>query len=182
MKKKHLSLLVVLVIAAISICACGKRNTNLVEIGASRTLDDEGDVHYIDDVAIPLAAEAATSKTVGEASATLACINAERVSTGLQPLVWNTALEQTAQVRAQECVQSFSHTRPNGTDWWTVNSEIMYGENLAKNYFDAKSVVDAWMKSPDHRENILKPDFTTVAVAAFEAGDGTWYWAQIFGY
>ena len=85
-------------------------------------------------------------------------------------------------MRAQECQQKFSHQRPNGTDWWTVNSAIMYGENLAKNYYNANSVVQAWMDSPTHRENIMNGKFVSVGVAAFQAPDGAWYWAQAFGY
>jgi len=43
-------------------------------------------------------------------------------------------------------------------------------------------VVEAWMQSPTHRDNILKADFTTMGVAAYESEDGTMYWAQAFGY
>ena len=77
---------------------------------------------------------------------------------------------------------SFSHTRPNGSSWYTVNSKIMGGENLAYGYYDANSAVNAWMDSPTHRENILWPEFTKVAISVYAADDGTYYWAQEFGY
>ena len=84
-------------------------------------------------------------------------------------------------VRAQEAASKFSHTRPNGKDWYTVNSELMWGENLAKGYDSAQSVVDAWMASPTHAANILAGDFTTCSIAVFET-NGKLYFAQEFGY
>ena len=84
-------------------------------------------------------------------------------------------------VRAQEIVGTWSHTRPNGSDWYTVNSSIMYGENLAKGYSSASDCVAAWMASPTHRENVLYADFRTCGIAIYEQG-GAWYWAEEFGY
>ncbi len=74
-----------------------------------------------------------------------------------------------------------NHVRPNGRDWYTVNSELMWGENLAKGYDSAQSVVDAWMASPTHAANILAGDFTTCSIAVYETG-GKLYFAQEFGY
>ena len=56
----------------------------------------------------------------------------------------------------------------------------MYGENLACNYYDASSVVAAWMASPTHAANILG-GFGSIGVAVYQAGNGSWYWAQEFG-
>ena len=84
-------------------------------------------------------------------------------------------------VRAQECEKKFSHQRPDGTEWYTVNSQIMYGENLAHNYYNANSVVDAWMASPTHRANIETAAYTKMGVAAYKTSSGQWYWAQEFG-
>ncbi len=58
----------------------------------------------------------------------------------------------------------------------------MGGENLAFGYNDASSVLEAWMNSPTHRENILFPDFTKISISIYVADDGTAYWAQEFGY
>ncbi len=109
-------------------------------------------------------------------------VNSQRSANGLPALVWDNNLESAAAVRAQECSVSFSHTRPNGSSWYTVNSKIMGGENLAYGYYDANSAVNAWMDSPTHRENILWPEFTKVAISVYAADDGTYYWAQEFGY
>jgi len=96
-------------------------------------------------------------------------------------LTWNSGLEQASAVRAVEASQSFSHTRPDGSDWWTVNSNLMYGENLAKGYDSADAAVQAWMASPTHKANIMDAEFTSGAIA-IHVSNGQWFWAQEFGY
>ena len=39
------------------------------------------------------------------------------------------------------------------------------GENLAKNYTDSNSTVQAWMNSTTHRNNILNKDFEETGIA-----------------
>ena len=184
-RRRKISFLMALVLAMLTLLyGCGKKpkvEGTLDEVAVARTAADEGDIHYIDEGAIALAGSVDFSATAGEAKATLDLVNAKRAEAGLPPLDWNEGLVQAAEVRAQECQEKFSHQRPNNQEWWTVNSSIMYGENLAKNYFDAPSVVNAWMDSPSHRENIMSSNFTTVGVAAYKASDGAWYWAQAFG-
>lgn len=110
----------------------------------------------------------------------IAKVNDIRVANGLNALRYDASLEATADVRANELNVRFSHTRPDGSDWYTVNPDLMYGENLADGYNTADAVVNAWMASPDHKANILKPDFTTVAVSSV-VKNGKTYWAQEFG-
>lgn len=110
----------------------------------------------------------------------IAKVNDIRVANGLSALRYDASLEATATVRANELNVRFSHTRPDGSDWYTVNPDLMYGENLADGYNTADAVVNAWMASPEHKANILKPDFTTVAVSSV-VKNGKTYWAQEFG-
>ena len=110
----------------------------------------------------------------------IAKVNQIRVANGLNSLRYDASLEGAADVRANESTVRFSHTRPDGSDWYTVNPDLMYGENLADGYTTADAVVNAWMASPGHKANILKPDFTTVAVST-TVKDGKTYWAQEFG-
>ncbi|SEA71435.1 Cysteine-rich secretory protein family protein, partial [Oribacterium sp. KHPX15] len=93
---------------------------------------------------------------------------------------YSASLETTSVVRANEITTKFSHTRPDGTDWYTVNANLQYGENLAEGYNTADDVVNAWMASPTHRANILKPDFKTCAIST-TTQNGRTYWAQEFG-
>ena len=113
---------------------------------------------------------------------TLNELNEIRQSQNLNPLTYSENLTQAALVRAKECDDLFSHTRPDGTDWYTVNDAIMFGENLAEGYNDAESLTTAWMNSPAHRELILEDEYETCGVGTFKAADGTVYAAAEFGY
>ena len=91
-----------------------------------------------------------------------------------------------AQVRAEEIVTSFSHTRPNGSSFSTALKEqnVSYrgaGENIAWGQRSPEEVVNAWMNSAGHRANILNERFTTIGVGHYQKGS-THYWAQLFTY
>lgn len=113
------------------------------------------------------------------ASAVVADVNAERAKYGLQPLRVDPALTAAAQIRAQEIVRKFSHTRPDGTRWATV-SPAAYGENIAKGHNSAYRVMAAWLTSEGHRRNILKESFGSIGVCALNV-NGVMYWVQLFG-
>lgn len=116
----------------------------------------------------------------GNAQDAFAKVNEIRAANGLSPLTWNGQIENAAKVRANEIVSSFSHTRPDGSSWYTADASVLYGENLAQYYDSADEVVAAWMNSPSHKANILKPEFKSGAIAAIEV-DGEVYWAEEFG-
>ncbi|MBR0164802.1 MAG: CAP domain-containing protein [Lachnospiraceae bacterium] len=107
--------------------------------------------------------------------------NAYRAQAGLAPLTEIDALAQAADIRAGECGISFSHTRPDGSIWWTVEPDLAYGENLAYGYRSAEEAVNAWMCSAAHMYNILSPDYRTCGVGVVMSG-GTWYYVVEFGY
>lgn len=118
----------------------------------------------------------------------LELVNKARADAGLAALELDPALCGAAQIRAKECVGSFSHTRPNGTKYKTAISEAgvvsnYTGENVATGHTSAKQVVDAWMKSEGHRANILNDKFTKLGVG-FEPNTGNRYrgyaWSQLF--
>ena len=105
----------------------------------------------------------------------------EKVAAGLAELKWSNSLEMAAMIRATEIKQSFSHTRPNGTAWYTVNQNDCYGENLARGFNTAEDTVTGWKNSPTHNANLMDPGFKTCAIAIYEE-NGSYYWAQEFGY
>ena len=115
-------------------------------------------------------------------------VNAERAKAGLGALSWGATCEGAAKTRAQELVASYSHTRPDGTAWSTAcpipASGGASGENLAAGNaaVSPQTVVATWMNSPEHRENILNPEFTKLAVGfVFEpSAQYQTYWAQYF--
>lgn len=106
-------------------------------------------------------------------------INAERVSRGLGALQLDAELMRAARVRAEEIVEKFSHTRPDGTRWKSVSSAA-YAENIARGQKTADKAVAAWMTSEGHRRNILNGNYTSTGVACIQSGS-VLYWVQIFG-
>lgn len=112
-------------------------------------------------------------------------VNEERAKEGLSPLTIDTKVQAAALVRAKECEQLFSHTRPDGSSFTTALKEqnVSYrsaGENIAWGQRSPKEVMNAWMNSSGHRANIMNPDFTTIGVGYYENAAGTGYWCQLF--
>jgi uncharacterized protein YkwD len=111
--------------------------------------------------------------------------NNERAKEDLEELEYNEKLQDAADTRAKECAERFSHTRPNGTSCHTVVADLDYkvtGENLVKAdkpIATAQTLVQAWMDSEAHRDNILLKDFTSMAIGVYETDDMV-YAVQIF--
>lgn len=56
------------------------------------------------------------------------------------------------------------------------------GENVAYGYPTGRSVVvDGWMNSAGHRDNILNPTWRLMGIGARKGHNGRWYVAQVFG-
>ena len=114
-------------------------------------------------------------------------LNQERAAAGLSPLQMDGALMATAYVRANEIVQRFSHTRPNGENFSTAFPNVQGlrgGENIAAGYDDAVAVMNGWMNSPGHRHNILTPAYNAVGIYEIYVPGSQYgtYWVQDFGY
>lgn len=99
-------------------------------------------------------------------------VNDERVARGLTPLAQNRMLDNASLQKAISLskIQSLIHTKSqDGVAWSFINDAgYLYeiaGENLAVNFQNEEEIVDHWMNSPSHRENILRPDFADVGVA-----------------
>ena len=107
--------------------------------------------------------------------------NLYRAQQGLAPLTKTEALTTAAGIRVRECGSYFSHTRPDGSEWWTVEPDYAFGENLASGYTDADAAVDAWMRSPAHMYNIMSPEFRTCGVGVEFIGGKLYYVAE-YGY
>ena len=130
------------------------------------------------------AAATAASPAVGmsaESAKVVELCNVEREKAGLAPVRSDNAqLQQAADLRAAELHVSFSHTRPDGSSCFTVMKEFgvsysVVGENVALGQKTPEQVVNAWMNSQGHRDNIMNASFTTIAV-----GYNSGAWAQLF--
>lgn len=115
-------------------------------------------------------------------------VNAERAKNGLNPVTMGDAqLEAAADERAKEVAQVASHTRPDGTNCFTVLKEYgvddtATGENAAWGEVTPEEVVADWMNSEGHRVNILDPNAKVMALGYYFDANSAWghNWVQIF--
>jgi len=115
-------------------------------------------------------------------------VNKERTKNGLEPLEWGVTCEAAAEIRARELMTDYSHIRPDGSSWETAcplpDSGGSSGENLVAGNaaVSPTTAVTAWMNSPDHRANILNPNFTKLSVGFVFDQDTQYktYWSQFF--
>ncbi|MDR1035575.1 MAG: CAP domain-containing protein [Deltaproteobacteria bacterium] len=111
--------------------------------------------------------------------------NQLRKLNGRRELSWNEALAGAAQLRAREILQSFSHERPGGGGIWSVLAEFgirtdLCGENIAWGQKDAASVMNTWVDSRPHLENIVNPGFGQLGVGAVPHPRNGLSWVQLF--
>lgn len=119
------------------------------------------------------------------ASQVVKLVNEERAKAGLSPLTVKERVVGAAETRARELETSFSHTRPNGSDFNTALTAagVQYrgaGENIAYGQKTPEQVMQGWMNSAGHRANILDSSFTSIGVGHYRSASGVDYWTQLF--
>lgn len=102
----------------------------------------------------------------------LSLTNQKRAENGLAPLNLDPQLSAAAEGKlADMFAQNYwAHIAPNGTTpWYFIKNsgyEYVYaGENLARGYDSASAVVNAWMDSPTHRDNLLSSNYSDIGFA-----------------
>ena len=112
-------------------------------------------------------------------------VNQERENVNLSPLTLSEGLTYPASIRADEIIENFSHTRPDGTSCFTAIEKEYWatGENIAAGQTSPTSVMIAWMNSEGHRANILKENFKKLGVGYTYDEDSYYkhHWVQMFG-
>jgi uncharacterized protein YkwD len=110
------------------------------------------------------------------AAALVEAMNRERAAAGLAPLRLNETLSAAADDRMRDMFAKhyFEHVSPDGIDPFTWAEKRGYdyraiGENLAVGYRRASDVVDGWMHSAGHRENVMGRDFEEIGIAISDA-------------
>lgn len=112
-------------------------------------------------------------------------VNQERAINGLSLLSADALLTSSARAHSLDMSQQnyFSHT---GLDGSTPSQRIAatgyqynaVGENIAKGYTTAESVMNGWMNSPGHKANILESNFCDIGIGYVADG---YHWTQNFG-
>jgi uncharacterized protein YkwD len=121
----------------------------------------------------------------------IALANSDRVKNGLGSLTKNSKLTAAAKAKAEDMLAKdyWSHYGPNGETPWQFIKGAGYvytyaGENLAKGFITSSATHDAWMNSPTHRANILKPEFKDIGIYVVDGtlqGEATTLVVQMFG-
>ncbi len=117
--------------------------------------------------------------------------NLERENRGLPALSNNSRLASAALAKANNMIseQYWDHFGPNGeTPWQFIKAAgytyIYAGENLAKGFKSAEGVVQAWMASPTHRDNLLSGNYKEIGIAVVSGnllGEEVVLVVQMFG-
>jgi uncharacterized protein YkwD len=109
---------------------------------------------------------------------TLRLLNAARAAHGLAPLRLDTDLARAARAHSADMVarRYFAHVSPSGaglgarvarTGWtrgrrrWRLAEDLAWGTGSLAT---PPGVVAAWLRSPPHRHNILRPDLRRVGI------------------
>jgi uncharacterized protein YkwD len=131
--------------------------------------------------------------------------NAERAKEGLKPLKSNSQLNEIARYKSREMglYNYFEHKSPiSGYQSWDLAKKVFayeyrsFGENIwmkratvsnPKQYLPtfkanitASEIVDGWMNSDGHRENILSTKYGKIGVGVVVCSDLRAYATQVF--
>jgi uncharacterized protein YkwD len=121
--------------------------------------------------------------------------NQERANHGLPPLLKDDRLMAAAEGHSLDMALNdfYDYTGSDGSlprergsrqgyNWWTYGENLAAGEGLCREQ-DQSLVMQAWMNSPSHRDNILDPDFEDIGVGFVYDPQSTYicYWTVDFG-
>ena len=132
-------------------------------------------------------ASASTSPAAPVQQQVLSLVNQNRRRGGCDDLSLDRRLILAAYGHALDMARRgyFAHESPNGEGAGDRVSEAgyqwrRYGENIARGQDSAYEVVDGWMHSPEHRENIMDCQLHEMGIGLAFSPDRTPYWVQDF--
>ncbi|OYD59784.1 hypothetical protein CGZ90_01325 [Fictibacillus aquaticus] len=124
----------------------------------------------------------AADSVSSQAKEVAALVNKERQNAGLPALALDEELSSVALVKAKDMIQQnyFSHTSPVYGSPFDMMKRfgITYsaaGENIAKGQSSAAEVMQDWMNSQGHRENILSSSYDSIGIGYYQGA-----WVQLF--
>jgi uncharacterized protein YkwD len=117
-------------------------------------------------------------------------VNQHRAGLGLSSVAHSATLMQAAEWKAGHMLGNgyMDHDDPAPAPR-TADERLVdcgyrsptWGENIAYGQSTAKAVMDSWLTSEGHRENIERPAFTAIGVGAVRNSGTPVYWTQVFG-
>ncbi len=110
-------------------------------------------------------------------------VNEHRVYIGKEALTINSLATQLAEEHTLFMIHqntiSHDHFDTRADRLFNEENATNVGENVAAKQRTAKDVMDAWLNSRGHRENI-EGDFTHIGISAIKNNDGYYYYTQLF--
>ena len=117
----------------------------------------------------------------------IALVNTERAKQHIQGLDIDWELSRVARIKSQDMANKnyFSHQSPTYGSPFDMMKHfgIHYtsaGENIASGQKTPEQVMESWMNSQGHRENIMNPTFTHIGVGYYRGGNYGTMWTQQF--
>lgn len=129
-------------------------------------------------------------------------INEAREDAGLEPLKIVPYLCDISHIRVRECINLFSHNRPDYIPDYTIDENgdkyfgfetaidcnlvpfMWAGENIAAGNSTPEATFEQWKESPTHWNVIMNPNYTHLGVAVtYEQNDAEnrhYYWEALF--
>lgn len=140
-----------------------------------------------------------TDQQLAFASEVFELVNAYRTGNGRSALTWEARIAAVAQnhnLYMRDTAGQLTHAGPGTCTVPSVclanrlmTGTVPYvsaGENLAHRGFTAQQVVDAWIASPQHNDNLLDPSWTHIGIGMLTGASpvnsnltGPW-WTQVF--
>lgn len=121
----------------------------------------------------------------GVREAILCMVNVERTGRGLHALAADERLDRAAQAHSEDMAARdyFDHETPEGTgpgDRISAQGYVFstWGENISLGVSSAHDLMEGWMASEGHCQNILRPNFSDLGFGIAQAGSV--YSTQVF--
>jgi uncharacterized protein YkwD len=112
-------------------------------------------------------------------------VNVERRDAGVSTVTRQSCLQRHAEVHANRMAAKGKIYHRTSSALRTVMKRCKLtsiGENLASGTrMTSVAAVDAWMRSPGHRRNLLNPSFNRIGAAYATDAGGRRYWIQLYG-
>lgn len=152
-------------------------------VGSSADVVSDSDVIYYPEVHIDgIVLPEEYGDGLFDEQAAMWLINEYRRQNGVHELLTDPyQLTLVTRLRLEECLEHFSHDRPDGSRFFTAYSQVglFYyhcAENLAYGQYSAEQVVQDWINSPSHRDNLLSPMISYMCVRMTLGEDGIPRW------
>jgi uncharacterized YkwD family protein/spore coat assembly protein SafA len=151
-------------------------------INANKQLPDPNMIYPMQKINIPN-----IDQTKGVEQQVLELVNQERAKANLQPLKMDWELQRVARTKSCDMAQKgyFSHQSPTYGSPFDMMKQFNIsfktaGENIASGQRTPQEVMQSWMNSQGHRENILKAEYTHLGVGYCAGGSMGHMWTQMF--